>query len=86
MEGVIQEFNKYRDPEIMARLSIIGKDFVDIDFLGTYCLTCGFHDYFDDFTYMLRDAGLEAELGHVEEFIGGATVEYSLGNCLAKQP
>jgi len=78
LEHVVDEFNKHRHPEVTARLSILGKDFVDIDFLGTYCLTCGFYDYFEDFIEMLRDVGVETEIEHVEEFIGGATVQYRI--------
>jgi hypothetical protein len=53
----IETYNRYRSPEVTAKLLIIkGKDEeFTISFSGTFCRTCGFYDYFEDLIYELFD-------------------------------
>jgi hypothetical protein len=44
----------YRSPEATARLISTGGKGVRIEFKGTFCDTCGFYDYFDDYEFYLK--------------------------------
>ena len=64
---VIREYNRYRVPEVEARLlEFNGRDIV-VEFKGSFCYTCGFYDYFDDFALELEDRGVKVERVSVEE-------------------
>jgi hypothetical protein len=51
----IEVYNRYRSPEATAKLVGIGKVGFVIEFEGTFCLSCGVRDYFEDFIYELED-------------------------------
>lgn len=54
---------------------------------GSFCLTCGFYDYFDDLAYLIKERGYDVEVVVVEEREGGASVEYRLASrALRAQP
>lgn len=50
----IENYNRYRSPEAVAKLVETGEGYVVIDFTGSFCFTCGVYDWFEDFIYELR--------------------------------
>jgi superoxide reductase len=73
----IREFNKYRIPEIKADLACFEDKAFYIKFTGTFCETCGFYDYFDDFRILLEDDyGSETKITEIEEIHRGALVKF----------
>ena len=55
-----------------------GKSFA-IEFMGSFCETCCFYDYFDDFRIVLEDDfRMRTEIEDVEEIPGGAIVKFTL--------
>jgi hypothetical protein len=50
----IDIFNKYRSPEVTAKLVEIDKDGFTLDFKGSFCTSCGVRDHFEDFIYELE--------------------------------
>ena len=50
----IEVYNKYRSPEATAKLVEVEKDGFIIDFKGSFCMSCGVRDYFEDFIYELE--------------------------------
>ena len=78
INDTIVEYNKYRSPESHAKLlRKFVKSFV-IDFSGTYCKTCGFYDYFEDYRLMLERKGLETKMSRIKEKEDGAFVTFTL--------
>jgi len=75
----VREFNDHRAPEVRVRLkNCDGKSFA-IEFMGSFCETCGFYDYFDDFRIVLEDDfRMRTEIEDVEEIPGGAIVKFTL--------
>ncbi|WEU40841.1 MAG: hypothetical protein OdinLCB4_002690 [Candidatus Odinarchaeum yellowstonii] len=55
INGVIEDFNKYRGSEIQAELISADSDKIEIKFSGPFCYTCGLIDYFEDFQLLLED-------------------------------
>lgn len=51
----IQIYNKYRSPEVNAKLVEMTKNGFVIDFAGGFCSSCGVKDYFEDFSCELED-------------------------------
>jgi len=47
----IEQYNRYRSPEAIARLVKMGEDGVVVDFSGPFCSSCGVYDYFEDLIY-----------------------------------
>lgn len=72
----IEEFNKYRVPEARAKLISIKEKAFKIKFTGSFCQTCGFYDYFDDYKIILEDAGLKTKIVEIEEIENGAIVKF----------
>jgi superoxide reductase len=82
IEMAIEEFNKYRDPLIVGKLLDVGEESFIMEFIGHFCRTCGFYDYFEDFQYELLDiVGLSTEIKEIEELPEGARVVYSIIDC-----
>lgn len=77
----IEEFNKYRVPEIEARLISHSEASFEIEFTGTFCETCGFYDYFEDFVILLEEFELMAEIAEIKEIDEGALVEFKVKSC-----
>lgn len=50
----VEEYNRYRSPEAVARLVKVDDDGVLIEFSGTFCETCGVYDWLEDFAYELE--------------------------------
>uniref|UniRef100_A0A7C3WJA8 NifU family protein n=1 Tax=Thermofilum pendens TaxID=2269 RepID=A0A7C3WJA8_THEPE len=78
VECAVEEFNRTHGSEGQARLLEVSGDRFRVEFRGSFCLTCGFYDYFEDFAYLLKDCGVRAGVSAVEEVEGGALVEYRL--------
>ncbi|MEM0233673.1 MAG: hypothetical protein QXD66_00125 [Candidatus Nezhaarchaeales archaeon] len=77
---VVEKYNKYRAPEVEARILRIEEEEFIVKFGGSFCYTCGFYDYIDDFLIELRDAGIDAEIKEiVEEIPEGVTVTFKVG-------
>lgn len=77
--SAIKEFNRYRDPEVKARLiKISQKEFI-VQFKGPFCYSCGFCDYFDDLRYILMDYDVETKISDIEEIEFGAIVKFEIG-------
>lgn len=51
----VEVYNRYRSPEATAKLVGMEKDGFVIEFEGSFCLSCGVRDYFEDFIYELED-------------------------------
>lgn len=78
LEQALEEFNRLHGVEARARLIQAEGDKFVVEFTGSFCVTCGFYDYFEDLVYILADRGIRAGIVKVEEFEGGALVEYRL--------
>jgi len=57
IENGLENYNKYRSPEVNARLlSIKGDDGkFTVSFSGPFCRTCSLYDYFEDLVHELRE-------------------------------
>lgn len=72
---VVEEYNKYRAPEVEALLLHLDDERLVVKFEGSFCYTCALYDYIDDFLMELRDAGIDAEIEKIiEEIPEGVTV------------
>ncbi len=78
VEKAIGEFNKYRSPEATATLVSSAQGKLEINFSGSFCWTCGYYDYFEDFRLLLEEFGIRAKEGKVSETSGGAVVEFAV--------
>ena len=73
------EFNKYRAPEIIAEIISFDKESFKIEFEGSFCYTCGFYDYFDDYKILLEDDyDVKTEIVEILEIKEGAVVTFKL--------
>jgi hypothetical protein len=76
VESVCEEFNRLHDSEGQVRVvEWLGDGFV-AEFVGSFCVTCGFYDYFEDFALMLAGRGVRVGIVRVDEFESGARVVY----------
>ena len=78
LDCAVERFNQLHGAEGQARVVLVEGDRFRVEFKGSFCLTCGFYDYFEDFAYILEECGVRAGLEAVEEVEGGAVVEYRL--------
>lgn len=74
----IKEYNMYRVPEVKVKLIELDDDWLKINFEGSYCLTCGFYDYFDDFKITLEDLGLKTYITDIEEKDESVNVKFKI--------
>ena len=73
VEAAVEEFNKYRSPEAVAKIVEISEDNITIEFSGPFCASCGVEDYFDDLRIELeKNIGGKIEISKIE---GGAEVQ-----------
>lgn len=76
VESVREEFNRMHGSEAQVKVvEWLGDGFV-AEFVGSFCVTCGFYDYFEDFALMLAKRGVRVGILRVDEFEGGARVVY----------
>jgi len=71
IEKTIEDYNKYRAPEITARLISIDNSSFRIE-LKVHCHTCGFYDYFDDFRFLLEENNVKTKIIKIDEIDEGA--------------
>ncbi len=65
---ILAEYNKYRSPEVTAKFLRFKDGKLVLEFEGTFCNTCGFHDYFEDFIYeMKRLNKIELKVNDIKE-------------------
>jgi hypothetical protein len=65
---ILAEYNKFRSPEVTAKLLHIKDGKLILEFEGTFCNTCGFYDYFEDFIYeMKRLNNIELNIDNIKE-------------------
>lgn len=76
IEKAVREYNKYRSPEATASIVLVDEKSIKIEFTGSYCVTCGFYDYFDDFRYTLEDLGIKSRMDEIAETDNGAVVTF----------
>lgn len=79
IDTAIKEYNKYRVPEVKAELISFQDESLILEFTGSFCTTCGYYDYFDDFRFLLEhEFGLNAKITEIEETLEGGTVEFNV--------
>lgn len=76
----INEYNKYHAPEVTAQLKVNLNNTYCILFTGSFCKTCGFYDYFDDFKFLLSDHGINSTITQVTETEIGSYVHFQLAS------
>jgi superoxide reductase len=76
VEKAIKEYNRYRSPEAIARLIDNDFNFLEIEFTGSFCNTCGFYDYFEDYIVTLEEYGLKIKTAEIQEIGEGAIVKF----------
>ncbi len=66
VKKAIEEYNRYRSPEAVAKLKLLRADSLLVEFTGSFCYTCGVYDYLDDLRVMFEEEGMKAEMLEVE--------------------
>jgi hypothetical protein len=51
---ILAEYNRFRSPEVTVKFLNFQDGKLILEFEGTFCNTCGFHDYFEDFIYEMK--------------------------------
>jgi len=75
----LAEFNRLHNRELECALISADEEGFTVRFTGTFCTTCGFHDYFDDLQILLEDQHrLVTAIEEIDETAGGAHVRYVL--------
>ena len=74
----MREYNKYHSPEAKMQLVSMSEKTFKIEFTGSFCQTCGFYDYFDDYTILLEEKGLKASIAEIVEIDEGAVVTFEV--------
>ena len=65
---ILAEYNKFRSPEVTAKFLRFKDGKLVLEFEGTFCNTCGFYDYFEDFIYeMKRLNKIELKVDDIKE-------------------
>jgi hypothetical protein len=73
IEAAVEEFNKYRSPEAVAKIVEADENQAKLEFSGPFCVSCGVEDYFDDLRIALeKNIGGKIEIVKIES---GAEVE-----------
>ena len=76
IENAIREYNKYHSPEAKTKLISMSDKSFKIEFTGSFCHTCGFYDYFDDYKILLKEKGLNVTVTEIIETDEGAAVTF----------
>lgn len=78
IEYAIEEFNRFHGVE--ATVKIVGwrENKLIAEFRDSFCLSCGFYDYFDDFSQLLESRGVKAMILNITEQSDDVIVEYIL--------
>lgn len=69
LSRTIDVYNRYRSPEVTAKLVKQERDGFTIEFRGVLCQSCGAQDYFEDFIYDFEEVNgrVEAEIGKIKQ-------------------
>lgn len=78
IKNAIREYNKYHSPEAKTKLVSMSEKAFKIEFTGSFCHTCGFYDYFDDYKILLEEKGLKAAVDEIIEIDEGAVVTFEV--------
>lgn len=79
IKRAVEEYNRYRAPEVEARVLRFDGEKLTVEFGGSFCYTCGFYDYIDDFVIELGDLGIAAKIKEVfEDLPRGVVVVFKL--------
>ena len=79
IEESLKEFNKYREPEIEGRLIALDRASFTIEFEGSFCRTCGFYDYFEDYQIVLEEMlNMKTRIIQIDETGVGAVVVFEI--------
>ena len=79
LKVAIPEFNRIRVPEVEATPKEISDDGFTVFFSGSFCITCGYYDYFEDLLYLLLDDyGLKNEIVEIKQENEGDYVRFRL--------
>ncbi len=66
LSDAVSLYNKFRSPEAVARLLELREDseaaIAVVEFTGSFCNSCGVRDWVEDFAYLVKSMGFEAEL------------------------
>jgi superoxide reductase len=62
IQEAIHEYNKYHGSEAVVNLDSFDDKVIKLEFTGTFCYTCGFYDYFEDFQVLLEDQGMKSTI------------------------
>jgi superoxide reductase len=76
IQQAIDEYHKYHAPEVIANLKVHSQNIFCVLFSGSFCQTCGFYDYFDDFKFLLADHGIDTTVTQITETDTGAYVYF----------
>ena len=52
------------------------KKYVEVEFSGPYCRTCGYYDYFEDFVIEAEDQGIKLEIDEIKDMVDYAVVRF----------
>ena len=61
----MEEYNRYRSPEVVAKILSCEPEEFMAEFRGPFCGSCGMYDYFEDLVYELK-RWIEDECGIVD--------------------
>ena len=78
VEEAINEYNKFHGSESVAKLLTLNETEFTLEFTGSYCYTCGFYDYFEDYQILLEDRGVKSTIVNIEETDAGAVVNFKI--------
>jgi hypothetical protein len=76
----VEEFNKYRAPEAVAKFLTVGRGWLRIEFTGPFWHACGFYDYFDDLKIFPEEIGAKTDIAEITEISTGAVVRFIFTN------
>ncbi|MCS7102528.1 MAG: desulfoferrodoxin family protein [Candidatus Korarchaeum sp.] len=74
----VDKYNSLRGEESSANIVYINNKTIKVEFTGSFCKTCGFYDYFEDFRQLLEEFGVKSSLISIDELEEGALVTYSI--------
>ncbi|UCH01314.1 MAG: hypothetical protein JSV20_05370 [Candidatus Bathyarchaeota archaeon] len=78
IKDTIEEYNRYHSPEVVIKLVSIYDRAFKLEFSGSFCQTCGFYDYFDDYQILLEDTKLKTKITEIVETNEGAIVNFQI--------
>ena len=71
VEDAVDEYNKYRSPQVIARLMSIDDESATIRFTGSFCEECGKDNDYQFIEYLLGEKEVEAKTDKITELEEG---------------